>query len=615
ELSNPAAGWNWTAEGSAFALLAKAAVGGAEQELKWRFKDGALDKSDGQKLALRFACNGLPLELRSVWWARPGRGPVHHALQIANKSDKPVTLFEQPTLHLDLASPDGALTMWTFHSDGGTPDPAGVYRHEVAPPFYRQVRTHPNGEFIPYAVFDAGGKQGVYVGIEWGYCRLAAAAAEGDKSGAVRVRGGEFPAFAISVGPGETFDAPPGFVGTYRGDVDDAGNSLRRYLFNYCVPEVVRKDPTYPKVQWNAFGATGDKPGSWNSVEAKYYPLIDDIAPLGFEEVMLDVGWWKGPTSAPEPEGDPVDWPSGMAKAAAHAHKAGLRFGLYWNKGEEMASKEGRDRRMAHVKRLYSEYNADMWRSDGTGGPVVSPSYPSTKGFYAMLDQLAREIPNFQWENCNGGGRIKDFGAMRRNVKIFLTDTYAEHHVRQAFYDSSFAFPPAQLEGCLGSTDGRFRPKGPVGMRFAFRSASLGAPEWFIDAPNGGNGTAPWTDDEKAAVRAAVATYKSRIRPLVRDADLYHILPRPDGRNWDGIQYWDPAAKKGVAILFKPAAGADATSIKLRGLDPGARYRVTFEDGSNPPAERAGAELAAGLPVTLPGAPISELVFIEEARN
>ena len=34
--------------------------------------------------------------------------------------------------------------------------------------------------------------------------------------------------------------------------------------------------------------------GSKFTVECKYYPLIDDIAPLGFEEVMIDVAWWRG---------------------------------------------------------------------------------------------------------------------------------------------------------------------------------------------------------------------------------------------------------------------------------------------------------------------------------
>jgi hypothetical protein len=613
ELSNPLAGWNWTKEPSVFPLVDKALISNVVRKIRWKFKDGTVDRSDGQKLELRFVCENPPLDLTSEWTARPGRGPVHHAMRIVNRSKGVVTLFDQPTIQLDLSPRirDGDLSMWTFHSDGGTPDPVGVYRDLVHPRFALQVRTHPNGEFLPYAVFDAGGKQGVYVGIEWGYCRIAGVVPE-QTTGGVRVRGGEFAGFSFEVGPGDAFRLPPGFVGAYQGDVDDAGNSLRRHLFNTSIPEVVRKDPTYPKVQWNAFGATGDKPGSWNSVESKYCPMVDAIAPLGFEEVMLDVGWWKGGTSAAEPDADPVDWPSGMAKAAEHAHKAGMRFGLYWNKGENMASPHGRAGRISQVRRLYNQYHADMWRSDCTAGDVVGGSYASFQGFYAMLDQLQREIPDFQWENCSGGGRIKDFGSMKRCVKIFITDTYFEQHVRQAFYDGSFAIPPAQLEGCVGSTDGLFRPKGPAGMRFAFRSTSLGAPEWFIDAPTGGNGSAPWTAEERAAVKLAVATYKTKIRPLVRNADLYHILSRPDGKHWDGIQYFDPANGKGVVYLFKPVAGSDTMMIRLRGLDPVLRYRVTFEDRSNPLLERTGLELSQGIEVTLKGAPVSELMWTEQ---
>jgi hypothetical protein len=615
-LSNPVTGWNWTKEPAVFPLVDKGTVNGKPLDLAWKFKDAAVDETEGRKVTVRFVCEQPALELKSQWWAHPGPGPVRHAMTIVNRSTEPVNLPLQPSVHLVLSEPADAesLLMWEFHSDGERPDPIGVYQHAVKPGFGHTIETRPgSGKFIPYAVFDANGKQGVYVGIEWSYCRISAAMPETDEPATLRVRGGEFPSFTIQLAPGETFDVPPCFVGAYKGDVDDAGNRLRRYLFAYSMPEIARKDASYPKVQWNAFGATGDRPNSWNCVEAKYYPMIDEIAPLGFEEAMIDVGWWppRTPHTSHEPVSDPVDWPSGMAKAAEYAHRAGMRFGLYWNRGEAMASAEGRQRRMAHIKRLYDEYKADLWRSDSTGGPVVGASYAEVKGFYAMLDHLYAELPHFQWENCCGGGHIKDFGAMRRAVKIFLTDTYGETHVRQAFYDSSFCLPAAQLMGCVG----KFRPKGPAGMRFAFRSASLGAPEWFIDAPNGGNGGSPWTDDEKAAVKAAVATYKTKIRPLVRSADLYHILPRPDGKNWDGIQYFDPATKKGVVYLFKPSAVADTIALKLRGVEPGRRYRVTFEDGSNPAAEKTGEELSKGFDVTLKGAPVSDLVWIEEINK
>ncbi len=279
----------------------------------------------------------------------------------------------------------------------------------------------------------------------------------------------------------------------------------------YRVPDVLRQDPGYPKVQWNAFGATGKAPGSWDPVESKYYPLIDDIAPLGFEEVMIDVGWWQGN----EPDSDQVDWPSGMKLAADYAHTNGLRFGLYWTDNLDMASPDGRRQRADRVARLFREYHADLWRSDCTRGEVIGASYAATRGFYEMIDALAVQIPGFQWENCCGGGRIKDYGAMHRAVKVFNSDTYSALQVRQAFYDSSYAFHPVQIEGHLGSTDGLFRPRGVAGMKYAFRSASLGAPEWFLDAPNGGNGSEPWSQQEKDTVKDCVETYTTKLRPLI----------------------------------------------------------------------------------------------------
>jgi hypothetical protein len=60
---------------------------------------------------------------------------------------------------------------------------------------------------------------------------------------------------------------------------------------------------------------------------------------------------------------------------------------------------------------------------------------------------------------------------------------------------------------------------------------------------------------------------------------------------------------------------ADTITLKLRGLETGKRYRVTFEDGSNPATEKTGEELAKGLEVTLKGAPVSELVWIEQINQ
>jgi hypothetical protein len=108
-----------------------------------------------------------------------------------------------------------------------------------------------------------------------------------------------------------------------------------------------------------------------------------------------------------------------------------------------------------------------------------------------------------------------------------------------------------------------------------------------------------------------VTLYKTKVRPLQRDSNLYHLTPRPDNVIWYAFQYYKPAEKKGVVYVFKPKSDADTQVIKLKGLDPAATYAVTFADGSNPPVTRTGAELMnTGLQVALKGQFVSEWIFL-----
>jgi len=53
----------------------------------------------------------------------------------------------------------------------------------------------------------------------------------------------------------------------------------------------------------------------------------------------------------------------------------------------------------------------------------------------------------------------------------------------------------------------------------------------------------------------------------------------------------------------------------FRGLDSQRMYRIDFEDGTHPSSVESGAELTdKGLPVTLNGGELSDLIFFEVAR-
>ena len=97
----------------AFGFLSQAEVAGQSKTLAWRFVDAAVEESDGRKLTLRFACDEPALEIASQWHARPGPGPVHHAMHVRNRR-QPIgdRSGSKPTFDLDLTG--GATTHVVF---------------------------------------------------------------------------------------------------------------------------------------------------------------------------------------------------------------------------------------------------------------------------------------------------------------------------------------------------------------------------------------------------------------------------------------------------------------------------------------------------------------------
>ena len=114
--------------------------------------------------------------------------------------------------------------------------------------------------------------------------------------------------------------------------------------------------------------------------------------------------------------------------------------------------------------------------------------------------------------------------------------------------------------------------------------------------------------------------YNKKLKPLIREGDLYHILPRPDGENWDGLEYVDADTDreiKGVVMLWKPTNKEGETkTVKLRGLMADVSYQLTFEDRPEQNRVMTGAELMeTGLTVTISGDVGSEMIWLTEAEG
>jgi Glycosyl hydrolase family 36 C-terminal domain len=110
--------------------------------------------------------------------------------------------------------------------------------------------------------------------------------------------------------------------------------------------------------------------------------------------------------------------------------------------------------------------------------------------------------------------------------------------------------------------------------------------------------------------------YKQELRPLIREANLYHVSPRPDGVHWDGVEYFDANRHSGVLFAFRGSIISEGQHVfPMQGVQAGRNYRLHFVDSSTPDQTISGSKLMAnGLTVVLPLPQSSELIFLEETR-
>jgi hypothetical protein len=248
-----------------------------------------------------------------------------------------------------------------------------------------------------------------------------------------------------------------------------------------------------------------------------------------------------------------------------------------------------------------------IW-ADGSNSTDVSDH--ATRAYYELYEQLRAHHPHLLLEVCNDGGRMVDFGSAAHGDYFSMTDTYDPLANRRAFYDASFVLPPAMLESYVGNW-----PMPRIeNFRYMLRSGMLG---WFSLMQS----TSRWSPRQRSEAKVQFALYKTALRPLIREADVYHVGQRPDGVHWDGMEFYSADLRRGVLFAFRGTAPDQPVHrFRLRGLAPASRYRMKFQDRDAPANRDAAADslitgrslMQEGVEVPLPVPLSSELVFIEE---
>jgi alpha-galactosidase len=571
------------------------------------------------------------------------------------------------------------LEHWYVEKGAGTPSAVGTHTERLTDGYrwtgtsstYAHPAENEPREIIPWMLVQHGGEQatGWYAGIEFsGRTRLTLERSRDGLRGAAGLNPDPGP-FRTRVKPGETFETPIVFVGGLQGGPDGAANVLRRWVKQVLGNPRAWQDPKYPITVNNSWGS------GMAVDEALALRMIRDSSELGLEMFHIDAGWFRG---VADWYPDPKKFPRGLAAIADEAHRAGLKFGIWvdwtqaglstapgalnardpkvrdwlvsdlppdWKteefKGQtiDIGAPEAHTWAKREVERIVADYRLDMLEHDGylvaqgcvrDGHPHAPPdpantriqkwgsgffvdsanstdvSYHAVRAYYDIYSKLRETHPGILLEACNDGGRMVDFGTAAHSDYFSITDTYDPLSNRRAFYDASYVLPPAMLESYV--------EKWPTprieNFRYMLRSGMMGWLTIMLD-------TNAWSAEQHAVAKKEFELYKTKLRPFIRDADLYHISVRPDGVHWDGIQYFDPRRASGVVFAFRGSIGNEPDHVfVLKGLRPDGKYQLRFHDGSSPDRTASGRELlASGIPVTLPLPNSSELIFIEEARN
>ena len=659
-------------------LLPSADVAGKAAPLQWTFNREASQISE-QRVAFIYDSASPRLRLTWEWRTPQKYGPIEHQIRIENLEQQEVWIPMQDSFafnwHID---PHMPLEHLFVEKGADTPSPVGTHQAALVEGYhwtgtsstYGDLNATESREIIPWSLVQSKDAEqtGWYAGIEFsGRTRISLVREKDSLHGALGLNPDPAP-FRTRLAPGEAFETPVVFLGGFRGGPDGAGNVLRRWVRATLGNPETWKNSNYPLVVNNSWG------GGMDVNEEVALRMIRDSAELGVDMFHVDAGWFR---SVGDWYPNPQKFPHGLAVIADDAHRQGLKFGLWvdwtqaglsteagalnahdpkvhdwmvtdlprdWKpepfKGQtiDLGAPEAKLWAQNEVERIVSDYHLDMLEHDGylvahgcdrTDHPHAAPdplnkciykswgsyfvdssnatdvSYHAVRAYYDIYSKLRHDHPGLLFEMCNDGGRMVDFGSAAHGDYFSITDTYDPLSNRRAFYDTSHVLPAAMLESYV--------EKWPVArienFRYMLRSGMMG---WLTIMTD----TNAWTPEQHAEAKSEIDLYKKDLRPLIRDANLYHVSARPDGVHWDGIEYWDADRQRGVLYAFRGTISTEKShSYALEGLTPSGNYVLRFHDQSARDRNATGRELTEkGLKVTLALPNSSELVFIEAAK-
>ena len=476
------------------------------------------------------------------------------------------------------------------------------------------------------------GQEGLIVVVGWPGQWAATFARDGGTT--LRIRAGqELTHFKLL--PEEEVRSPLMALQFWKGgDWIRAQNVWRRWMMAHSMPKPGGKLPP-PQFVASSSRAYGEMIGANTENQIMHINRYLEEG-LKLDYWWMDAGWYiqeKGWPQVGTWEVDPKRFPKGFKPISDHAHSKGIKI-LVWfepervtdgtwlakNHPEWLLGKEGGNRLLNlgnpearqwltdHVDKLLTEQGIDLYRQDFNFDPLGywrANDAPDRQGiaeikhvtgYLAYWDELRRRHPDMLIDSCASGGRRNDLETMRRAVPLWRSDYAFEAIGHQCMTYGISLWLPYHGTGTVACDNAPYYGGGATPVQpYAF---------WSNAAPSLGCGIDIRVKEiDYNALRKLVGQWR-KITPYYY-GDYYPLMPySQDGTVWMAWQFDRPDLGEGVVQVFRRAESFyEAARLKLRGLDPDARYAVGNLDESGA-VEMTGRQLMeTGLPVAIKDRP------------
>ena len=559
------------------------------------------------RITLKDGITGLTVTL--LYGVFAGSDVITRAALIRNGADAPLTLYKAASACLDL--PFGQWDLIHFH---GRHCMERQKERQALPHAVQTLRSargassHHHNPFAILAAPDATEESGDCLGAMLVYSGNFKIECEVSQLGSTRlVAGISDEDFSWTLAPGETFTAPEVLFSYSATGLGDLSHQYHQFLQQHVVRSRWKDRP---------------RPVLINNWEATYmdfdadrlYRIARQARELGVALFVLDDGWFGHRV---DDRGGLGDWQINEKKLGCtlpqlinRIHALGMLFGLWVE--PEMVSTDS-DLYAAHpdwaltvpgrppvtgrsqlvldlgrpevvdylyetLSRLLGENDISYikWDMNRNMADVFSRVLPAGRqgeaahrymlGLYRLLDRLTARFPAVLFEGCAGGGGRFDAGMLAYFPQIWCSDDTDPIHRLKIQYGTTFGYPPITMGSHVSASPNHQSGRStPLSTRAIV--AMAGAFGYELDLQT-------LTPEEKEQVRAQIHTCR-RLQPLLLDGRLDRLTDASADRYFTAWQNTSADQSTAVVsvVVLDPQANPQPIHIRLRHLDPAARYR------------------------------------------